>query len=421
MKPFKPFAFFAGLAALLFASSFSFAGECNTKMLETLVTKGMLSADEALEVKKLSAAIDAPVSTPYNDNTISIYARFQMQYAYLTTNGDSDTFATSKNTFMMRRVIFGLATDPSKSYGAKLSFDFIFDNKVSISYLYKNIDTDYIKGRLRFGYLKPDFGMEEVTSSFNLYAIERSIATNYWCGPRNARKLGQGSFMTGLFWYGDVRQVKGLHYFCAVTNSENYKLGGESSLLKEHNSPDVFGGVSYDFAPFDSAKITLGANVMYGNDADKTAIDNTAAIFGVNPYLRFDYKGVRVLTEFLMSHSDCGRKMNSSYGVETPMGMNFCVEKKFAAGAFGKIAPVFRFTYLDTNGRGVSPSDGLRKAGLGTAFDRARGFYFGANWYVSGDNSLKVSAGYEYSQFMGSNSGQDAYANTFRMQIQTRF
>ena len=101
--------------------------------------------------------------------------------------------------------------------------------------------------------------------------------------------------------------------------------------------------------------------------------------------------------------------------------MNFCVEKKFAAGAFGKIAPVFRFTYLDTNGRGVSPSDGLRKAGLGTAFDRARGFYFGANWYVSGDNSLKVSAGYEYSQFMGSNSGQDAYANTFRMQIQTMF
>ena len=56
--------FFAAVVAFLFAGFFAFAGECNTKMLETLVNKGMLSADEALEVKKLSAAIDAPVSTP---------------------------------------------------------------------------------------------------------------------------------------------------------------------------------------------------------------------------------------------------------------------------------------------------------------------------------------------------------------------
>ena len=100
------------------------------------------------------------------------------------------------------------------------------------------------------------------------------------------------------------------------------------------------------------------------------------------------------------------------------------VEYKFDIGEFGKIGPAFRFSYLDTDGRGVSPSDVIRQSvnvSGDTPYLRVKSFYFGLNWYIRGDN-LKVQSGYEYAHFDGGVGGAHGLdVNWFRTQVQVLF
>ena len=67
--------------------------------------------------------------------------------------------------------------------------------------------------------MKPQFIYEEVISSLELSAIERSPATMFWSGSASATRLGVGNRYAGVRWNGNVRQVPGLAYILSVTNS----------------------------------------------------------------------------------------------------------------------------------------------------------------------------------------------------------
>ena len=76
---------------------------------------------------------------------------------------------------------------------------------------------------------------------------------------------------------------------------------------------------------------------------------------------------------------------------------------------------------MDTDGRGVSPSDPLRHCKATSIYTRANGYYFGVNWYLMGNN-LKFQMGYEFSQFEGGTLASHSLdANSFRMQMQAMF
>lgn len=393
-------------------------------LLAKLAENGTLSPSEASEIGKLSAQIPAVVSPP--QAALRVSAKMQAQYEYISADclgGPADGESSSVGKFIIRRMILTVNSDKSLDWGAQLSFDFILANRTSITYLWRRIDADLLKGELRMGYIKPNFCFEENMSPFDLYAVERSVATYFWTGPRNARRLGFGSFMTGAYWFGQPREIRGLKYALGASNSENYQLGFGS--VRGGNAPNLWLSSSYSF-DFFGADAVIGGNFGWGADADKTPPGPSAGIWGANPYVSARFGGMRAMAEFLVSGVDRGADLDGGLGKQFPTGANAAVEYRFGMGEFGEIAPVFRFTYLDTDGRGVTPSDGLRHAANvrgDSAYARARGFYLGLNWYING-NSLKFQCGYERTRFSGGKACAGRRwldADSFRMQMQALF
>ena len=79
--------------------------------------------------------------------------------------------------------------------------------------------------------------------------------------------------------------------------------------------------------------------------------------------------------------------------------------KVYKSERWGEFEPVFRFTYLDTDGRGVRGCDVVynmrSENGL---YNNATAYYGGVNWYLDGRN-FKVAAGIEHFDFCDSPLG----------------
>ena len=216
---FKFLSKFAAVAAAAFLSATAWAAG-DADLLAILVKKGTLTAEEANEIKKSS--VEAPVFVERGSPVISISGKFQGQYEYLYVNGlEGVDGSATVSKFIPRRVILTFKTDEKRDWGAQLSFDFILPHQMSVTYMWKRVETSLAKGEFRFGYVKSNFNVEEYMSPFNLYCVERSIATYYWGGPKNARRLGLASFHTGAYWLGKSQIVDGLNYVLSVSNAKN--------------------------------------------------------------------------------------------------------------------------------------------------------------------------------------------------------
>lgn len=109
----------------------------------------------------------------------------QAQYEYISAEcleGGAEGGDSAVGKFIIRRMILTVNSDKNLDWGAQLSFDFMFANKTSITYLWRKIDAELLKGELRVGYIKPNFCFEENMSPFDLYAVERSVATYFGRG-----------------------------------------------------------------------------------------------------------------------------------------------------------------------------------------------------------------------------------------------
>lgn len=428
----------AGLSAFFSNSTYA---QSDAEMLQKMTDSGMLTHQEAVDTAKLMSAVSAPIKTTTTAK-VNISGGLQVQYAYLNTeatSGPDDGRYKTTQGFMLRRVIATFKSDLGAGWGTQISLDYILPHHMSNTFFYKKIDTNYFTGQIRAGYFKPNFCLEEYTSAFNQYCIERSLATNYWTGATGAdtkrgrtskTKIGFGGMITGCWWYGKSQTIKGLDYAFGASNSDNYQLeffdmhrGGAE------NSPDFWASVQYN-KKLDCGKIKLGLNLAYGDDANKIKDNKAEAIWGANPFVEFEGSHLKTTFEFLIAGIDDGRKMrDGSYDYALPYGLNYSIEYKIPT-AVGQIAPIFRYAFLETDGRGVSASDALRKAAnLDSAdiYKSAQSFYFGINWYIKG-NDLKLQIGYEFAQFRGSPSagkgvheGNVLDANTIRTEMQIRF
>lgn len=422
---YKTLATAAAAMAAAFVPQFATA-QSDARILDALVSKGLLEKAEADDLKKGMAEIPV-VETP-TDTFLRISGKMQSQYEYIyadCTDGAVADSSASVSKFIIRRMILTFNSDNKRDWGTQLSFDFILPNQMSVTYLWKRVDCNFVKGEFRFGYVKPNFCFEENMSPFKLYCVERSVATYYWGGPRkgSARKLGFASFMTGAFWYGESREIRGLKYAFAATNSDNYKVGYESISDGSDNAPNVWASSSYA-TDIGGVKTTFGLNLGWGSAANKTGRYCATAMYGANPYITLDWGALRTYAEFIITKADGAKCLDGSYDSQLPFGLNYMVEYKFDIGEFGKIGPAFRFSYLDTDGRGVSPSDVIRQSvnvSGDTPYLRVKSFYFGLNWYIRGDN-LKVQSGYEYAHFDGGVGGAHGLdVNWFRTQVQVLF
>lgn len=397
--------------------------------LDGYVKCGILSPQEAAEISKSAVSV---VPKRPEARRLRLSTRFQLQYEwtdssmvseYSGARGRSDT-----SSFLARRVFVQADADLGGGWSAQFGVDlartqansFLIDN-----YVAKSVDGEYIDGTLYLGYMKPQFIYEETTSSFELSAIERSPATMFWSGAASSTRMGVGNRYAGVRWNGNVRQVPGLAYVLSVTNS--YQLSPEagrapSSKLID-NSLAYWFSASYSLGgKSDPWKLKIGAYTMYSSSANR---DNNSAIYSANPYVAGSWGNLNFWAEYIGSVVADGRRSASGAREQcSPYGVNFCAEYLFDAGDFGRAGPVFRYCWLDTDGRGIQMSDAVRQApNVGGSYDTVQDFYAGINWYLRG-NDLKIQFGYEYSQFSGYAAGRAgshcAEAHAARVQFQMK-
>lgn len=397
--------------ATLCVSHLSHAGQ-DKAMLDMLVEKGVLTRTEASELSREQARV---VFSRESSEWVKLSSRFQLQYAYTDSHMlSNDMDAHSSTTgFLVRRMFLQADAKIKGGFDVRLSVELARDEIKSVltdTYIAKDFDCEYIKGRLCAGYMKPRFGHEDVMSSFSLYTIESTVATMYWTGDANGRRLGVGNRYAGVFWFGEVPQVKGWKYWTSVTNS--YQLSPNNYLIEYNNINNNLAywfGSSYDIKGEDFL-LTLGFYSGYSSTANKKLGEEPfASIYSFNPFYAGNYKNLYFWGEFIVSGVADGKKNASGDWVQAnPYGINFCVEYRFDIGDLGKLGTAFSYSWLDTGGRGVSTRDGVRLSkDIGGTYNNAQGFDASLNWYLRGDD-LKFQLGFEYVQYSGTPENRHA-------------
>ncbi len=431
----------AGLAQV-----FCFAQDRAT--LDLLVSKNLITREEADKLSKTEASKFATVKNK-DTQKFAVSGLVQTQYQWINTHQSSpvSTDAVSKNGFLARRLFIGISGELASGFSAVLISDLAASGSenskyIDAAYIAKKIESEYINGSLKFGYSKVNFGFEENTSATKLTAIERSITTRYFVDEQKqgSGNVGFGSRYTGVFWNGSLKQVEGLAYGFAVTNSQNFSVKPSTNSDYYDNTVNAWANVVYK-NNFDIAgeliNYRAGLNFGYGNGANSrlsvsgTPRTENGYILGVNPYLELKWSKFTLWSDFIMTeiqHGNSDGVSNSS-----PYGFNIAVEYRFDAGDLGEIAPAFRYSYLYTDGRGARISDGMNGAPniypssslANNLYNKAQSVYIGVNWYIIGD-SVKLQAGYEWASYEGSVfnstiSDKKTDVNAVRVQMQVIF
>ncbi len=434
------------LKSIIIAACALFAACANAQdkqTLDLLVSKGVISREEADNVAKSSVQISAKEKAT---KKITISGRIQGQYQFLNSeqNNDASSHKASTNGFQMRRLYLGVNADMGAGWSGTLVMDFAKSgvsngaDYLADAFITKKVALDYLTGAADIGYKKVNFAFEENTSSSKLLSIERSLATRYFVESQKAASngnLGFGSRYTGAYWNGSVEALKGFEYGIAVTNSQNYSIKpatANAAGVTAENNLNFWGNALYK-TKIDDVALKFGLNFGYGPGANSVTNDLHGAIIGVNPYAEVKYEGLTVWGDFLFANVEYGKRnvATTLYEDANPFGFNMGAEYRFDIGELGAIGPAFHYSYLNTDGRGVRISDamfGASNVDTSTAasnmYDNAHTIYIGANWYIIG-NSLKLQAGYEWARFAGAPAGEAqnkrADVNAVRVQMQVIF
>ena len=336
---------------------------------------------------------------------IKVTGYAQAQYIYADSKNNNHN---ANSGFDIRRAAISVKGELTEDWSAEVGFEIdsgdkggklgaenstIFVDKAIISY-----KTDF--GKLTAGYQKPAFVMEEYQSSKTQLCIEQSIATVYFTNLAGGSLSGRHG---GVWWDG---KVSGLKYGVAITNQ--YK----EDMNKDQNDGVAFyGNLGYEFKS-DSLKFEVGVNGVYnpGNDDEDAAAPGLAgSVYGLEPFAKISAGGFQAIVDGLYADGDDEVMKDSVFGV------NGTLAYRFESG----IEPVVRLSYLDAgDNKNIDPSklkfvptDGSKD------YDSACGVYVGANFYAN--KYIKISAGYEYTQFDGGARTEDV--NAFRLQLQAAF
>ena len=404
---------------------FSSAYASDFAYLDALQKNGVITQAEADYIAKSMVSVE-PLRK--NTQTLELSSRIQVQYEYLNSEMCSDTLPSpsGRQGFLLRRIFLEADADVGAGWSAHFGVDLARNSVKSLlldNYLAKNIDGEFLNGTVYFGFMKPQFIFEEITSSASLYTIERSPTTLFWSGEASNTRLGVGNRYAGVRFNGNIMQIDGLSYVVSITNS--YQLAPELTAYNA-NTKFIDNHLAYWFSLHqeikgDDWRLKFGAYSMYSASGNR---DNCSEIYSINPYITANYGGLNMWVEYVASRIEKGKVLsNGSRGSANPYGMNFGIEYRFDVGDWGQIAPVFRYSWLDTNGRGMRNSDGVRQApNVSGAYNEVQDFYIGVNWYLNGDD-LKIQLGYDIAHYSGAipssvyNGASDSHALRIQLQV----
>lgn len=409
----------AAAAALLCAGS-AFAQDSGP-LIEALLRKGILSDQEAEDLRadlaNNNTATLASTSLTPNLAKMTISGRFQSQFVSLDTdiNGTLNDPAHVQHAFL-RRIYVGFKPVFSNGWSAYLNYDFA-GSTFDAAYIEKIFSPLAV---VQAGFKKAPIGYEEYfISSGALKSIERSAATRFFVESNNGRRLGAGSYRQGVWLSG---KQGAWSYELAVTNPEREEssAGTAGTGSAANNTLSWWANVNYQQA-FAENQCLFKAGTTYGllpDQGGKTlGAGNDLKVWSIYADLR--YRQFSLLGEYLGSDNEKGVS-----ATQDSSSSAFYVQGSYR---YGPYEPVVRYTFVDSDGRGVQTSDGIRSTPSGGTMNELTEWYFGVNWYIVGNEAkheVKLQAGYlfgesEYS--LTGASGPKAYTRGLRSQLQINF
>lgn len=381
-------------------------------IIDALVKKGVISSDEAKEIlaeaKKAAPVVAVPGAKPVT--RLSVGGRLQIQYAGLDTDiANTNNDPANTNHFFLRRIYFGARASLGPKWSANMTYDFARDGFDAALVQWKDGDIS-----VDVGLRKVNLGYEERTSSASLKSIERSAATRFFVEENNGRRLGAGAHRVGVFVDGKQGDF---FYGAAVTNPEralNFSVASGAGS-GGNNSPAFWANGGYNGKFNKDGKFVIGGGLGVlpdqGGKNPGTGWDMTVYTF----YAEINSGNFSLAAEFMGSDVERGASATAD---AKPTA--FWIQPSYKLSKNVELA--FRYSYVDSDGRGVNVSDGIRSAPSGGTHDKLTEMFGGATWFIMG-NDLKVQAGVVYGKSEDTLAGGFAEAKVLgvRSQMQLQF
>lgn len=415
-------------AGILATTSVALAQD-SAALVNALIRKGILTNQEAEEIRadlvKESNTIPAHVFGGGKDtDRLSIGMRMQVQYANLGTevSGNPVNPVYTDHAFL-RRMYLTLKAGVGGDWGAQFTYDFAggsYDDAIMIW-------TPSPELKFDFGLRKVNVAFEERRSSGDLRAIERSGVTRYFVESNNGRRLGAASYRIGAFLDGkrelNPQKGIGLVYSAAVTTPERNETFAGASGAGDSTSNHValWGNVGLTGKLPENAGNWI-AGIGYGWEPDQGGFGtaNLGRGFDLSLYSAY-FEGTfgrfGLLAEYLTADVERGRA-TAGNGNAWPKGW-FVQPTLYLTDSVELCA---RYTWLDTDHRGVTLADIVRSAPGGVVMNKFSEWYGGINYYLRALD-LRWQIGGIYGETKDTVTGAPAKARTVgvRSQVQLQF
>ncbi len=393
-------AFLAGLLAV----TATLPAQDNSTLLNLLVRKGILSDQEADDLRadlaKENSAALVTTSKTNNLEKLSLTMRMQTQFVDLDTDaGGSVANPANIQHFFQRRIYFGVRAQFSANWSSYLNYDFAGSTFDQATITWKPSE----RFVLDLGLRKVPFGYDEWSiSSGALKSIERSTVTRFFVESNNGRRLGAGSYHQGVF-LGGTSDSGEWTYNVAVTNPER----GEDAVAAvpgvgnaTNNNFAYWANVGYTkkFGPtlLNSFKVGVSAGLLPDQGGPTNASLGRGYDLSVYSAYADLYAGpYSVVAEYYWANNERGASLTQD---AKPTG--FWIQPSYRIGAF---EPVVRYSFADSDGRGIVPGDLVRSSPNPAAltFDHLAEWYAGVNWYLVGNDlkhEVKFQLGYIHAE-----------------------
>ena len=406
------------LGGALLATGSAFAQDSGP-LVDLLVKKGMVTDQEAEELRadltrEAAAAVTSTVSGGKSTSSITITGRIQAQFANLATDISGTTADPAyTNHFFLRRIYLGVKAELYHNITSTFNYDFAGSTFDAAFVTWKQSD----EFSYDMGFRKvPIFYDEWLTSSGKLKTIERSTVTRYFVEANNGRRLGAGSYRIGAYLNG--KEPSGLNYQVAVTNPERNEdgiAGVNSAGTNTNNNFAYWGQIGYAGKSGDSTYV-FGTAMGYLPDQGGKTLGTGSNLTVNNVYVDYSYGSFSISGEYDWSHNQHGASATAD---ANPWG--YYIMPSYRIG--DKYELVFRYGHLDSDGRGVSLSDGIRSGPAGGSMNLEDDYYIGGNYFINGWDTV-LQAGYIWGTTkdnLDGTSGPMATISGLRAQLQVNF
>lgn len=371
---------------------------------DLLLEKGLVSQDELDGLRNKSVNAKKSIQLR-GDARVQYIGNFAKEPDLPADEADVQTQAKFRVQAFALRSIWDLGSGFSAHFDIGLSGDearggIVRGVRVLTAYGRYN-HSEYLT--VDVGFKGVPFGYEEGLSSSELKTLGHTPANAFFDGT-----LDLGNRYTGLFAHGNV--VEGLYYKAAVTNSLADDLRGNArggvDKITSSRKPAFWGQLGYE-DKFESIGYDFGGSIAYVPNqklpTDDPAFDSYQ--FGWNLFARAQWESLDILADFYASRVHDAINLGET---EMPYGFSIIPSYKITdsvelVGAVSYInakqVPGSRFGGAEGTAL-INPAKVLDNADAGgTYFNKMIAWYGGVNYYFS--DSVKLTAGYQYSQFKG--------------------